>query len=802
MIVQLTNAGAALLTAAGSPIERTSFELGSDYGYVPAGTDTNIHGTEVYSGAPSPYVVVNANVVKYSVYLDYPLGPFYFGELGLYVNGTLFALAVSSVLIQKLATTTTAESGNSIRLDVYLSMVGTNYSMWLDYASSSNEFQMAVLGSVDYLPQPQNAVPNAYVITGAGSGQAAFLAYTNQSGLWNFDAYAYANQATATITAFDTQSVTIALSQYVPGMTPAYLGEVIAEFSTGVLYGICRYVSTVVTSGGSVTLGFDNPLMQTPAIGDEFVVFGRQALSTTIPNLPIASPTVLGGVKVGTTLTIATDGTLNVAAGSYPVTSVNGLTGAVVLTASNITGLATVATTGEYSDLIGAPPAYTLPIASTTVLGGVKAPTADSNLTIASNGVIDLGFPPVKTVNAISPDGTGNVTIPPASVIGLVNPASIAASTDFNTLQTAGLFYGLDANASTFVNAPNTTVGGTLDVEPFTTTGTGGDVIQRYTQATGLFFRRYTASSNTWSSWLAVSTSNVIPAATTSVIGGVIVGTGLNITTPGVLSTQIQTVNGYNAQNIVLAASDVGAIPTTAYDAQGGVPQLNSATSPVPATDPYTFGRMRFWENTLGTWWNAGAWDAATNHVAQTGNNLTTFDTNTSLTANGTQTIDISYGGHGRAGIATGDYQSVSAEGMVYKVAVAGTTSLDGNAIWNVGDLVVAVNQSWYRIAGPGPNLLNQSSGYRTNADGTIEMWGTAGFVTGTNSINVTLPVAIPTAVLNWSVTDGGSENLSYAIEFVNSTTITVTVAAYYINTSGAITARSTASGSWRMLVH
>lgn len=714
MRVQLTNAGAALLDANSGPIQVSSYKLGSDYGYVPSPTDTNIHGTLVYTGAPSQYFVVNSNVVKYSVILDYSLGPFSFGEIGLFTSsGVLFALAVGDELLSKIPVSSTG--GNSIRADIYLSMVNQNYEMWLDYADTNSDFRMAVLQSVDQLPPSSQAAPNAYVITGAVAAsndgqQSAFLAYTDRTGLWNFDAYAFANQREATIVAADGLSVTINNADYTDGIVTSYYGQVICEFSTGTNYSICRYVKAVVKGATQTVISFYNPLMQVPIVGDKVIFFSRIALSTTIPNLPIASSTILGAIKVGTTLTIAGDGTLNVAPTSYPVTSVNGMTGDVEVTATDIPGLATVALTGKYSDLIGAPGQYILPIASTTTLGGVKAPS-DSNLTIASDGTIDLGFSPVKTVNTIGPDASGNVTLPPQAVVGLVNPAAIGAGTDFNSLKTTGLYFGLDANAASFLNAPNTTAGGTLDVEPFTTTASGGDVIQRYTQSNGIFIRRYTQSTNIWSTWISMATASSPAVATTASLGVVQIGAGINVTGGGVISTVIQSVNSKTATNVVLTAADVGAVPLSEVNVQGGVPSLDQPTStPVPATDPYTFGRVPFYQVPLGSWLNAGLWDANSNHVQQIKVTPAVYDTNTSLLANGLQTIDISYGG-ADPNSAVSDYQTVSAEGMVYVVGVAGATTLDGISTWNAGDIAVVIQGKWRRIAAPSGGYYDLQGG-------------------------------------------------------------------------------------------
>ncbi|MDN3098644.1 hypothetical protein, partial [Enterococcus faecalis] len=202
-------------------------------------------------------------------------------------------------------------------------------------------------------------------------------------------------------------------------------------------FSFCRYVKSVILGPTTATFQLTSPMAQLPVVGDKIVIFGRQVLSTTIPNLPIATHTDLGAVIVGQTLTVDNTGLINVAPSAFPVTSVNGKTGDVELKIGDIPDAARVAATGDYNDLINKPVPYSLPVANTTTLGGVKAST-NGHITIASDGTLDIGFAPVLKVNNITPDASGNVSITFPPVVGLVNPTQIPNAADLNTYTSTG----------------------------------------------------------------------------------------------------------------------------------------------------------------------------------------------------------------------------------------------------------------------------------------------------------------------------------------------------------------------------
>lgn len=132
--------------------------------------------------------------------------------------------------------------------------------------------------------------------------------------------------------------------------------------------------------------------------------------------LPTASNSTLGGVKVGSGLTINTSGVL-----SADVT-------ASTLTAyAKTTDLSAVAKTGSYNDLTNKPTipaAYTLPNATSSTLGGVKV---GSNISV-SNGTISvtksnvtsaLGYTPATTNNASFTGTTMVQTLTVSSVLNI-----------------------------------------------------------------------------------------------------------------------------------------------------------------------------------------------------------------------------------------------------------------------------------------------------------------------------------------------------------------------------------------------
>ncbi|HJV18924.1 MAG TPA: hypothetical protein VJ552_03510 [Sediminibacterium sp.] len=132
-------------------------------------------------------------------------------------------------------------------------------------------------------------------------------------------------------------------------------------------------------------------------------------------SLPVATTSLLGGIKVGSNLVIDANGVLH---GEDPAQKVQSdwieadntkasyIKNKPVLFSGSYTDLANRPTlfSGNYNDLSNKPTAYNLPVATSSVLGGIKI---GNNLSIDANGVVSAtgsGLGSVTSVGLAMPD--------------------------------------------------------------------------------------------------------------------------------------------------------------------------------------------------------------------------------------------------------------------------------------------------------------------------------------------------------------------------------------------------------------
>lgn len=259
-----------------------------------------------------------------------------------------------------------------------------------------------------------------------------------------------------------------------------------------------------------------------PTKTSDLVNDGEDGTNPYITGIPIASETVLGGIKVGDNLTINSDGVLSAQAGG--VKSYNDLTDKPALntnisesqpvssneTISGTISLHKISKTGNYNDLNNLPSLDFIPNSEKGVAGGVATlgndtKISDNQLPIATTtdlGVIKVGanltIGEDGTLNAIGGSGgTVSDTLPIGSVVEWFsttiptnwlecNGQAISRTEYAELFAVIGTKYGSGDGSTTF-NLPNikgkTTVGLDIDDTDFNTLGkTGGEKTHTLTE--------------------------------------------------------------------------------------------------------------------------------------------------------------------------------------------------------------------------------------------------------------------------------------------------------------------------------
>jgi hypothetical protein len=259
------------------------------------------------------------------------------------------------------------------------------------------------------------------------------------------------------------------------------------------------------------------------------------------------------------------------------------------------------------------------------------------------------------------------------ATILVINTGTSANKGDGDSLRTA--FYKVNKNFEILGATSGLNTNAIIDaVAPAFTANIGDYGIQySYNTATHIISSSLTSATNsiiggvkigsginiTQDGTISAASAYLLPTASSAVIGGVRVGTGLSINQFGVLSNAGVTLFNNRSGQVTLSTTDVsnalGFAPANAFtlgqpngiatlDAQGHIPLSQLS------------------DNVLGALNYAGTWNANTNQPVLT--------------------------------------SGVGTKGTYYKVSFAGTTSLDGSAIWNVGDLALFNGANWDKIDG------------------------------------------------------------------------------------------------------
>jgi hypothetical protein len=276
MLLQLTDAGRALIDSDPIGVVITRCDFGNGFNYALPSNPTGLTGTLTYSGnvAWEP-VVVDANTLRYSLFMAAALPSFSFGEFALYNFTTLVGVAVNSVIINKIGPGS-GNSGEDMRLECYIgTTTGQNYAV-VDTVASRMTNVFPRFSVPDYLVPPSLNENNVYLIYGTRETDVPYLAFSDPTGKWGFSGKPV-KYYEGVVSAFGTYGIEYST------LTGVYVGddtELVIQFVSGVARGYCRQVTAMTLDGVEWNTAFVGSIV--PEAGDEFVIMGPPGYSGAV----------------------------------------------------------------------------------------------------------------------------------------------------------------------------------------------------------------------------------------------------------------------------------------------------------------------------------------------------------------------------------------------------------------------------------------------------------------------------------------------------------------------------------------
>lgn len=202
----LTDAGLADASASspsGPYFHINSFRVGSGVNYTPTRSMTALTGTVLYTGTPQTYSIVDTDTVDVLLVMDNTVGPFDFGEIGLYSSSNTLLAVLTFTELQSKVRAVGNQAGNIWRIHARMklaqapvivtvtvlnSMTLLEVPNWQSLAAPINQ----LMGANAAIVHEQNVSGDSVLVVREGDLEWATLGYgkvfegnTTDSGSWS-----------------------------------------------------------------------------------------------------------------------------------------------------------------------------------------------------------------------------------------------------------------------------------------------------------------------------------------------------------------------------------------------------------------------------------------------------------------------------------------------------------------------------------------------------------------------------------------------------------------------------------------
>lgn len=196
----ITNEGlfaASLATPTGPYIDIVSFKLGDNATTPASVNDTRLIGNTVYSGIPQSFSYYDSQTIQINLEVAADIGPFDYGELGLYLPGDVLFARFSYGVVRTKQTSLSSGFANILRIKALLKLSQGPAAFNISSAYAQSILEVAdftlVNSPVEHLNHP------VLIVHEVNDFQESTMLYRNEDTLW--DIVNYTNIGTAFVTA-------------------------------------------------------------------------------------------------------------------------------------------------------------------------------------------------------------------------------------------------------------------------------------------------------------------------------------------------------------------------------------------------------------------------------------------------------------------------------------------------------------------------------------------------------------------------------------------------------------------------